>query len=46
MKLTKKYQLDLKKAIRCAEDGKAYHWPTIAEILLAEINRLKQLNNK
>ena len=41
--LTKKYKRDLKKAMRCAADGKAYHWPTIAEILAAEIKRLEQL---
>jgi len=40
MELTKKYKTDLAKAMRCAESGKAYHWPTIAAILAAEIKRL------
>ena len=42
MKLTKKYQTDLAKAIRAAETGKAYHWPTIADILATEIKRLRE----
>jgi len=45
----KKYKEDLRKAIRCAERGTAFHWPTIADILAAEIKRLtaeiKRLNN-
>ncbi len=44
MELTKKYITDLAKAMRCAESGKAYHWPTIAAILADEIKRQK--NNK
>jgi hypothetical protein len=43
MKLTKKYKEDLRKAKECAKKGKAYHWPTIAEILAAEIERLENL---
>ena len=38
--LTKKYQEDLRKALNCAEKGKAYHWPTVAEILADEVKRL------
>lgn len=41
MKLTKKYKSDVAKALRCAESGKAYHWPTIAAILADEVKRLK-----
>jgi len=39
-KITKKYKTNLAKALRCAESGKAYHWPTIAAILADEIKRL------
>ena len=43
MKLTKKYKTDVAKALRCAESGKAYHWPTIAAILADEVKRLKNV---
>ena len=42
-KLTKKYKTDVAKALRCAESGKAYHWPTIAAILADEVKRLKNV---
>ena len=41
-KLTKKYKADVAKALRCAESGKAYHWPTIAAILADEVKRLRR----
>ena len=43
--LTKKYQEDLRKALNCAEKGKAYHWPTVAEILADEVKRLQSRPN-
>jgi len=43
MELTKKYKTDVAKALRCAESGKAYHWPTIATILADEVKRLKTI---
>lgn len=42
MKLTKKYTEDLRKAMHCAEVGKAHHWPTIADILAEEVKRLQK----
>lgn len=49
VKLTKKYKSDLQKALRCAKSGRAYHWPTIADILAKEIQRqeeqIKELNS-
>jgi len=45
MSLTKKYKNDVEKAIRCAETGKAYHWPTIAAILADEIKRMRGTHN-
>ena len=46
MKLTKKYEADVTKALKCAELGKAYHWPTIAAILVDEIKRLREIIDK
>lgn len=40
MKITKQYKKDLLMAMRAAEKGNAYHWPTVAEILADEIKRL------
>jgi len=39
MALTKTYKRDLEKALRCAKTGSAYHWPTVADILMVEIER-------
>ena len=39
--MTKKYAEDLAKAMRAAEKGEAYHWPTIADILATEVKRLQ-----
>ena len=44
MKITKKYKEDVAKALRAAEKGKAYHWPTIAAILADEVKRLREKN--
>ena len=43
--MTKKYKEDLRKAMNCAEKGKAYHWPTVAEILADEVKRLQSRPN-
>jgi len=43
--LTLKYKKDLKKALRAVAAGKAYHWPTIADILDKEIERLNAENS-
>ena len=43
MKLTKGYKRDVAKALRCAELGNAYHWPTVAAILADEVKRLKNV---
>ncbi|MFZ3047011.1 MAG: hypothetical protein WA151_13955 [Desulfatirhabdiaceae bacterium] len=37
---TKSYKRDLLKAMRAAEAGDAYHWPTVARILADEVKRL------
>lgn len=42
MKQTKKYRTDLARALRCVEKGKAFHWPTIADILAVEVKRLQE----
>lgn len=31
----------VEQALRAADKGEAYHWPTIAEILAAEVRRLR-----
>lgn len=41
METTQEYKNDLRKAMRCAEKGDAYHWPTVADILATEIKRLR-----
>ena len=38
---TKKHKADVKKALRAVEKGKAYHWPTIADILAEEVKQQK-----
>ena len=42
MRLTKKHENDVVKAMRCVENEKAYHWQTIAIILAKEVKRLKE----
>ncbi len=44
--MTKKYKEDLRKAMNCAEKGKAYHWPTVAEILADEVKRLRDIEKR
>lgn len=34
---------NVEKALRAADAGEAYHWPTIAAILAAEVRRLREL---
>ena len=41
--MTKKYDSDLRKAMACAKKGEAYHWPTIADILMREVERLTDI---
>jgi len=39
----KEYKADVAKALRCADAGNAYHWPTVAAILADEVKRLKTI---
>lgn len=40
MEITEEYKEDVLKAMRAAEAGNAYHWPTVAAILADEVKRL------
>ena len=44
--LTLRYKKDLKKALRAFAAGKAYHWPTVVDILGKEIERLQKENGR